>query len=294
MAFTKIHHVGMMVRDLEEARKLFVDAFGLAVDEHRTPLPRGRHVPFDNVNILEVPIGEMVIEVNSPNDTESGSARFLQSRGGVGALHHICLYSTDIKNDVGQLRERGLQQALPPGETEWDGRGAAFFHPRSCYGILLEIWPQDDYYPHPAYRGDGAFTGMGHVGLVARSADEMRKFWGETIGLKEDVSKQRAASDNVRIIEFLIGGSVIEISVPQDEVSGTARYLQQRGGAGAALHHICPFAPDVAKAAAKLRAAGVQQIGEPQPETPGMPVRVAWFHPRSCLGTLVEVWSRGP
>ncbi len=294
MAFTKIHHVGMMVRDLEEARKLFVDAFGLAVDENRTPLPGGRHVPFDNVNILEIPIGEVIIEVNSPNDSDSGSARFLQSRGGVGALHHICLYSTDIEYDVAQLRDKGLQQVLPPGETKWDGKGAAFFHPRSCYGILLEIWPRDDYYPHPAYLGDGAFTGMGHIGLVARSVDEMRKFWGDIIGLPEDASKQRAASDNVRIIEFTIGGSVIEISVPQDDISGTARYLQDRGGNGATLHHICPYAPDVAKAAAKLRAAGLQQIGQPTPEDAGMPVRVAWFHPRSCLGMLVEIWNRGP
>lgn len=72
MAFTKLHHVGMMVRSLEEARHLFVDAFGLAVDEKRSPLPNGRHVPFDNVNILDIPVGETEIEVNMPNDPTRG------------------------------------------------------------------------------------------------------------------------------------------------------------------------------------------------------------------------------
>jgi len=293
MAFTKIHHVGMMVRDLEEARRLFCDAFGLAVDERRSPLPEGRHVAFDNVNILDIPFGETEIEVNRPNDPDSGSARFLAGRGGVGALHHVCLYSDDIAQDVPRLRENGLQQVLPPGR-EWEVGRPAFFHPRSCLGILLEVWPRDEYYPHPAYRGDSPFTGLAHVGIVARDEEEVRHFWQDQVGLTLDTGRTRAASDNVRVIEFPVGGSVVEISIPQDTISGTARFLASRGPAPSALHHICPWAPDVHRAVDKLRAAGLQQIGNIPPRSEARGNVVAWFHPKSCLGTLVEIWNRAP
>lgn len=206
----------------------------------------------------------------------------------MGALHHVCLYSTDIVNDCGVLRERGLQQILPPGVTEFRG-GAAFFHPRSCRGVLLEIWPADEYYPHPQYRGQGLVAGMGHVGLVARDENEARHFWKDQVGLEEDTSKARAASDNVRIIEFPIGGSVIEISVPQDTVSGTARFLQSRNSA-AALHHICPWTPDVGVFMERAIEAGLQPIGDPP--KPGAGRAVGWLHPRSCMGVLMEVWNR--
>ena len=39
MAFTRIHHVGMVTSDLDVARNLFCNGFGLSVDEHRTPWP---------------------------------------------------------------------------------------------------------------------------------------------------------------------------------------------------------------------------------------------------------------
>ena len=36
---------------------------------------------------------------------------------------------------------------------------------------------------------------------------------------------------------------------------------------------------------------GIQQIGA-VPE-PGLDINyVAWFHPKTCIGTLVEVWNR--
>ena len=38
-------------------------------------------------------------------------------------------------------------------------------------------------------------------------------------------------------------------------------------------------------------AAGIQQIGSIPPKEERERV-VAWFHPRSCLGMLVEAWNR--
>jgi hypothetical protein len=41
----------------------------------------------------------------------------------------------------------------------------------------------------------------------------------------------------------------------------------------------------------RAKEAGIQQIGA-IPERGQSVNYVAWFHPRSCIGTLVEVWNR--
>ncbi len=57
MAFTRIHHVGMVTSDLEVARNLFCNGFGLSVDEHRTPWPGDENS--GPVTSVEFPIGEI-------------------------------------------------------------------------------------------------------------------------------------------------------------------------------------------------------------------------------------------
>ena len=43
-------------------------------------------------------------------------------------------------------------------------------------------------------------AGLGHVGLVARGESDARHFWKDLVGLEEDTSKARVASDNVRVL----------------------------------------------------------------------------------------------
>ena len=164
--------------------------------------------------------------------------------------------------------------------------------------------PDDHYYVHPYYRGKGLVTGMAHVGLAARSAEEVREFWGGVFGFEEDKSMERGldraveraprpAGDPVHLVEFPLGGSVIEVSIPTTEDSGTARLVAQRATQGAVYHHTCPHAPDVHSFTDEALAAGIQQIGSIPPREERSRV-VAWFHPRTCLGMLVEVWNRPP
>lgn len=298
MAFTKVHHVGMLVDDLEVGRHVFCDGFGLAVDEHRTPWPGGRPGDFDGVTTIEVPIGEMYLEISKPNDTTSGAAQFVAERR--AGMYYVSLASNDIAADVARLTQRGVKI-----EGRWNGKGPVFLDPTTCLGLRLQITPDENYYVHPYYKGDGTFTGMAHIGIAARSAAEMRKFWGETLGLHEDKSMERGleppdptrpprpADDPVHLIEYPIGGTVIEISIPTSETSGTARLVAQRATLGATYHHICPYAPDVHRAVENGKAAGLQQIGSIPPREQTTRA-TAWFHPRTCAGALMEIWNRTP
>lgn len=298
MAFTRIHHVGILVGDLEVGRRVFGDGFGLAVDEPRTPWPEGRVGDFDEVRSIEIPIGEMHLEISTPTDQASPAGRFLAERR--GGIYYLSLASDNIQADVSMVTAKGVKV-----EGTWDGRGPVFLDPSTCLGLRFQIAPEDHYYVHPYHRGDGTLTGMAHVGIAARSVDEIRKLLGETFGLYEDRSGEERpeprpqpapsepAGDPVHILEFPLGGSAIEISIPLDEVSGTARLVAQRATLGAVYHHICPFAPDVHRAVERAKAAGLEQIGSIPPREQTIRA-TAWFHPRSCAGTLVEIWNRPP
>ncbi len=298
MALTRIHHIGMVTGDLETAKHLFCDGFGLSVDEHRTPWPQGRSGQCDAITTIEFPIGEMYYEVSRPKDAESRAARFLNSTSGRGGIHYISIASDDITSDVQGLLDRGLKL-----QGDWDGESPVFLDPATCQGLELQITPDDHYYVHPHYKGKGLVTGMAHVGIAARSAEEVRRFWGEVFGLGEDKSMERGldraaraprpAGDPVHLVEFPLGGSVIEVSIPTTDDSGTARIVAQRAPMGAVYHHTCPFTPDVHAFTEVAIAAGIQQIGAIPPREERSRV-VAWFHPRSCLGMLVEVWNRPP
>ncbi|MBM4414748.1 MAG: hypothetical protein FJ035_00420 [Chloroflexi bacterium] len=304
MAFTKVDHVAMLTDDLENARHVFCDGWGLAVDELRSPWPQGRPGTFEDVTSIEIPIGEMFLEISRPNDTTSDAARFVAERR--AGMYHIAIASNDLEADVVRLQSRGARLAEP-----WGGRGPVFLDPAMTLGLRIRLVPDEGYYPHPAYRGDGIFTGMGHVGIAARSADEVRALFGGIFALDEDHSRERGgepppspaadrerreADDPVYIVEFPLGGTVIEVSIPTTTDSGTARLVATRAPLGAVYHHICPYAPDVARSADTGRAAGLRQIGTTPLRDPAAPQRVdvAWFHPRTCVGTLIEIWNRPP
>ena len=297
--FTRIHHVGLVVADLDAAKKLWLDTYGFKVDESRSPLPEGRHVSLDDVNILDIPIGESELEVNRANDPQSGTGHYLQRRG--PGPHHLCLHSGDIDEDVKRLQQGGLDLIVPPTGSR-DQKGSfrvAFFHPRGNLGVLLELWqdmPTNGTPPEPPRGQGGAITRLHHVGLACSSLEEARHLLGDIYGLRVDEEHtplpdgRYAASDNVRILEFFVGESKIEVTVPEDEVSGTARFLASRGPG---IHHICFYSEDIEYDVNRLKAAGLQQLGELGPAQPGGS-RVAFFHPRSNMGVLVEIWQDVP
>jgi methylmalonyl-CoA/ethylmalonyl-CoA epimerase len=301
MSFTRVHHVGLVTNDLSHAHHVLCDGFGLAVDQHRTPWPGGTRRADDGATVIQVPIGELYYEVAQPaaGDEQSAAATFLAALSGRGGMHFLAIASDDPVGDIARLQAHGV--TVRSGEP---GRGTVVLDASTCLGLELRIVPEDHYYVHPAYRGNGSVTGMAHIGLAARSAEEVRHLWGAVFGLPEDRGAERGqeprppgersqALDPVHLVEFPLGGSVIEVSVPLTADSGTAKLVASRAPLGAVYHHTCPYTPDVYRFMAQALAAGLQPIGELPP--PGeRELVVGWLHPRSCLGMLIEVWNRPP
>jgi methylmalonyl-CoA/ethylmalonyl-CoA epimerase len=125
----KIHHVAVVVRDIECALELYRDKLGLKVDAVMD-------MDYDKVIIGFLPVGEVKIELVQPTDATTGVARFLESKG--EGFHHVCFEVPDIQESLDKLAAMGL--TLIDAKARKGGEGpVAFVHPKSCNGVLVEL-----------------------------------------------------------------------------------------------------------------------------------------------------------
>ena len=81
------------------------------------------------------------------------------------------------------------------------------------------------------------------------------------------------------------GPGRVELLAPLRSDSPVARFLERRG---AGMHHLCYRVPDLPAALAEMERQGYQLIDrEPRAGAGGH--RVAFLHPRSLGGVLVEL-----
>jgi methylmalonyl-CoA epimerase len=125
----RVHHVAVVVREMNAALRFYRDTLGLA------PGPVVP-IPPDRVNIAFLPVGEVKIELVEPTDETTGVARFLATRG--EGFHHVCFEVADIAATLNRLAAEGVQliDAAPRPGAEGP---VAFLHPKSCHGVLVEL-----------------------------------------------------------------------------------------------------------------------------------------------------------
>jgi methylmalonyl-CoA/ethylmalonyl-CoA epimerase len=127
-AQARLAHVGVAVRDLEDAVRFYRDVLGV------TPHPPQQA---DGATIVGLSLGESDVELLTASDAASPIGKFLATRG--PGIHHICFRVPDVDAALDRCRAAGFQlidQSPRPGA---DGRRVAFVHPKATAGILLEL-----------------------------------------------------------------------------------------------------------------------------------------------------------
>ena len=122
-----------------------------------------------------------------------------------------------------------------------------------------------------------------HVAIVVRSIDGSIPLWRDLLGLElEDVMD--IPTDQVRIAFLGVGESKVELVEPTDDTTGVARFLDSKGEG---FHHVCFEVDNLAEALIRLELDGLELI-DTAPRR-GAEGPVAFIHPRSCQGVLVEL-----
>ena len=135
---------------------------------------------------------------------------------------------------------------------------------------------------------DGVVRGLHHVAIAVPSLAEARRAYEDALGLSaspiEFVEDQK-----VNVLVLYAGAQRIELVEPASADSPISGFLAKRG---AGIHHLAWRVDDVAAAIAQLRAAGVRMIDE-APRNGAHGTRIAFVHPKSTGGVLVELLEEG-
>lgn len=132
----------------------------------------------------------------------------------------------------------------------------------------------------PAIRGLGK---VHHVALVVESIEDALGLWQTMLGLELE-SIMDIASDRVRIAFLAVGESKVELVQPTDDTTGVARFLASKGEG---FHHVCFEVGNLSETLIRLELDGLELI-DTVPRR-GAEGPVAFIHPRSCHGVLVEL-----
>jgi len=125
----QVHHVAVVVHDLEAALLAFRDNLGMAVESVRD-------IASDGVRIAFLPTGQSKLELVQPTDSTTAVARYLENHG--EGFHHVCYEVADLAATLDQLAAAGMELIDVAPRRGAEGP-VAFIHPRSCHGVLVEL-----------------------------------------------------------------------------------------------------------------------------------------------------------
>jgi len=121
-----------------------------------------------------------------------------------------------------------------------------------------------------------------HLGIAVPNVGEAAKVF-ESLGFHVE-SEHAVPTEKVKAVFLPVGESHLELLEATDPSSVIAKFLEKRNG----LHHVCVLVDDIDAALAELKARGVRLLDEtPRPGAGGC--RVAFVHPRSAAGVLLEL-----
>jgi methylmalonyl-CoA/ethylmalonyl-CoA epimerase len=132
----------------------------------------------------------------------------------------------------------------------------------------------------PRIRGLGKIH---HVALIVRSIEAALRFWRDLLGLELETVTD-VVPDRVRIAFLGVGESKVELVEPTDDSTGVARFLAAKGEG---FHHVCFEVANLSETLLRLEIDGLELI-DSAPRR-GAEGPVAFIHPRSCHGVLVEL-----
>jgi len=126
----KIEHIGIAIRNLEEAIPLFEKLLN-------SPCYKTEEVASEKVRTAFFRQGENKIELLESTDPDGVIAKFIEKKG--EGLHHIAFDVTDIRAEMKRLSEAGFQLLNAEPKPGADNKLVCFLHPKQTHGVLVEL-----------------------------------------------------------------------------------------------------------------------------------------------------------
>jgi len=126
-----------------------------------------------------------------------------------------------------------------------------------------------------------------HLGIAVKSIGEGKIFWTDALGL-EFQGTETVAEQKVITAFFPVGESEVELLESTAPDGPIAKYLEKKGEG---IQHIAFRVENIEAALNELKEKGIRLIDE-KPRTGAGGARIAFLHPKSTNGVLVELCER--
>ncbi|MFP3868642.1 MAG: methylmalonyl-CoA epimerase [Desulfobacteraceae bacterium] len=132
-------------------------------------------------------------------------------------------------------------------------------------------------------------TRIDHLGIAVKDLEPVKKLYGENLNLTSH-HEEVVESQKVKVCFFKVGETNLELLLATSPDSPVAKFIDKNGEG---IHHIALEVEDIAAAVEELKAAGVRMVDE-QPREGAHGAKVAFIHPKSTHGVLIELCQHGP
>ncbi len=126
----KIEHIGIAVKDLDAAEKLYAKLLGVE------PYKR-EEVKSQKVMTSFLRMGPNKIELLAATSEDSVIHKYLEKKG--EGMHHIAFAVTDIKAEMQRLKDEGFRLLQEAPSAGADNKLVCFLHPKGTTGVLVEL-----------------------------------------------------------------------------------------------------------------------------------------------------------
>ena len=126
----KIEHIGIAVKNLDEANKIYEQILG-------TPPYKMETINSEGVRTSFFETGESKVELLQATKDESAIAKFIARKG--EGIHHIAFAVKDIHKEIKRLKEDGYTIINESPKKGADNKLVCFVHPKNTKGVLIEL-----------------------------------------------------------------------------------------------------------------------------------------------------------
>ena len=126
----KVDHIGIAVKDLEQAKKFYTEMLGMEAMGEET-------VEQQKVRVCFIPCGDSEVELLESTSPDGPIAKFIEKNG--EGIQHIALRVDNIESALADLKEKGVRLIDEKPRYGAGGASIAFIHPKATGGILLEL-----------------------------------------------------------------------------------------------------------------------------------------------------------
>lgn len=125
-----VEHIGIAVKDMEAAEKLFSSLFNSQPYKRET-------IPSEFVETSFFKINQTKIELLEATSPDSAVARFIEKKG--EGFHHIAFEVEDILAEMERLKAEGFVLLNDIPKNGADNKLVCFLHPKGTNGMLIEL-----------------------------------------------------------------------------------------------------------------------------------------------------------